>query len=130
MIPMQSKEMRHKRMAHGGPVESCKMCMGGYADGGVVNWSGEGRPTSGMPRTAVLPLSDSTRTEMEGRAHMAEGGEMDGDHDALMDQCAMECMDAIEKKDKDAFLSSMEALVAGMMMKMNSEQGDSDANGS
>lgn len=125
MFPMKAepKEMRHKRLAHGGDVESCQMCMGGkYAMGGMVNWDGKERPTPGMPKTAVLPLSDKTRVEMEGTAHMAEGGEMDGDHEAMMDQCAMECMDAIEKKDKEGFMESLEALVASMMMKMNSGQ--------
>lgn len=53
-----------------------------------------------------------------GEKKMAEGGEVDGDAEALVDQCAMECMKAIEGGDKAAFRQSLEALVSDIVMKM------------
>lgn len=49
---------------------------------------------------------------------MAEGGEVMDDNDAMLDQCAMECMKAIESKDGGMFRSSLEALVSDIVMKM------------
>lgn len=54
---------------------------------------------------------------------MADGGEMkedsaDGDHEIMMDQVAMEMMDAIEKKDKEAFIECLHTLIADLLMKM------------
>lgn len=52
---------------------------------------------------------------------MASGGEVDSDNEAMMDQCAMECMDAIEKKDKAAFIDAFNVLIADILSKMSSE---------
>lgn len=54
----------------------------------------------------------------------AEGGEVDGDHEMLMDQCAQECMDAIESKDKSAFKEALHTLIADLLMKMESSEGE------
>ncbi len=51
----------------------------------------------------------------------AEGGEVDGDNDALMDHVALEMMHAIENKDKRAFIDAFHALVADLLNKMGSE---------
>lgn len=45
----------------------------------------------------------------------------DDDHEMMMDQCAHECMEAIESKDKPKFREAFEALVADILMKMGSE---------
>ena len=37
---------------------------------------------------------------------------MDSDDDAIMDHVALECMHAIEAKDKDKFLDSLHVIVA------------------
>lgn len=56
----------------------------------------------------------------------AEGGEVDsdGDNESMMDQCAMECMEAIEAKDKAKFREAFEVLVADILNKMGSEEGE------
>jgi hypothetical protein len=51
----------------------------------------------------------------------AEGGPVDSDNEMMMDQCAMECMDAIEKKNKDSFRDSFQVLVADLLSKMGTE---------
>lgn len=51
----------------------------------------------------------------------AEGGEVDDGSDAILDQCASECMDAIEKKDKAAFIEALHYLVADLLSKLSSE---------
>lgn len=42
----------------------------------------------------------------------------DADHDAVMDQVARECMNAIEHKDKEAFIQAFQVLLADLMDKM------------
>lgn len=43
------------------------------------------------------------------------------DHETMMDQCAQECMEAIESKDKAKFRESFEVLVADILNKMSSD---------
>lgn len=54
----------------------------------------------------------------------AKGGEVD-DGEALVDECASECMKAIESGDKAMFRQSLEALVSDIVMKMQ-EMPDAD----
>lgn len=54
------------------------------------------------------------------------------DDDALMDHVALECMHAIETKDKQMFLDSFRVLVADILQSMgvDEEEGeDDDVNG-
>jgi hypothetical protein len=57
----------------------------------------------------------------------ADGGEVEDD-DMMLNHVALECMHAIESKDKDAFLDSFHVLVSDIVNKMQIE-GDSDVNG-
>lgn len=41
------------------------------------------------------------------------------DDDAMLDQVAQECMDAIEKKDKEAFMECFHVLVGDLLQKMS-----------
>lgn len=59
-----------------------------------------------------------------GPAMMAEGGEVEGDNKALMEQCALECMHALENKDKGAFLEAFHCLVADVLNRMQPEEGN------
>lgn len=63
------------------------------------------------------------------REHMAMGGytdggeaeepmDMDGDEDALQDHAAMECMEAIETKDKDRFMDAFSFLLCNLLSEM------------
>jgi hypothetical protein len=57
-----------------------------------------------------------------------EGSEMSADdHEALIDHCAIECMNAIENKDKAAFKQAFEVLVVDILDKlsMDMEEGES-----
>lgn len=58
------------------------------------------------------------------KAEMPEdmGPSSDGDNDAIIDQCAMECMNAIEKKDKEAFIEAFHVLVADLLSKLQPDQ--------
>lgn len=58
--------------------------------------------------------------------YYAEGGTVDQDNEALMDQCALEMMHAIESKDKTAFLDSFHCLVADCMQKMSPEMDEGE----
>ena len=49
----------------------------------------------------------------------AEGGEVDHDHEAVLDQVASECMDAIANKDKESFGQCLEVLISDMLQKMS-----------
>lgn len=42
----------------------------------------------------------------------------DQDHEQLMDHCALECMNAIESKNKEAFRDSLNVLMAHTLNKM------------
>lgn len=44
------------------------------------------------------------------------------DDDAMLDQVASECMEAIEKKDKESFKECFHVLVADLMHKMSNPQ--------
>lgn len=58
----------------------------------------------------------------EKREHMAEGGEPEMDDDsALMDHVALECMDAIENKDKAMFREAFHVLVAHILEDLSDE---------
>lgn len=54
----------------------------------------------------------------------AQGGEVEGDDSALLDHVALECMHAIEMKDKDMFLSSFKVLVAHICESMTEQNED------
>lgn len=56
----------------------------------------------------------------------AEGGEAKepDDHETMMDQCAAECMEAIESKDKDKFREAFEVLVADILTKMSADESE------
>lgn len=41
------------------------------------------------------------------------------DQESLMDQCALECMNAIEMKDKTAFREAFHVLIADLINKLS-----------
>lgn len=101
------------------------MCNGGkmMADGGEVDASDKGW----SDRWGKMAKGFSGGPKM-----MADGGEVDdmGDDDkALMDHVALECMHAIEMKDKEAFLESLHVLIAHICMSMDEGEGEQDVNG-
>lgn len=51
---------------------------------------------------------------------MAEENPSHNDDDMMLDQVARECMDAIEKKDKDTFMECFHVLISDIMQKMSS----------
>lgn len=46
----------------------------------------------------------------------------DQDNDMVLDQCALECMHAIEAKDKEKFMDAFHMLVADLLMKLQPEK--------
>lgn len=115
--------------AHGGKPGSCPKCM---ADGGEVG--SKGGPTSMREKMAQTPrgghigshggpTSMKEKMGMTGEAprrHYAEGGEAEpmepgGDEDdskhELMEACADELVEALEKKDTRAIVDAIRALV-------------------
>lgn len=73
---------------------------------------------AGKPvKQAVVIAYDEKR-----KAHfMAEGGEMDSDHEMIMDHVAMEALHAIERKDHEAFREAFETLVSDVLEKLSHE---------
>lgn len=46
---------------------------------------------------------------------------MEPDNESVMDHCALECMNAIEMKDKAAFRDSFHVLVADILDKLSKD---------
>ena len=58
---------------------------------------------------------------------MADGGEVDSDHESVMDQCALECIHAIESKDTEGFMDALHVLVADILVKLQADpEGEED----
>jgi hypothetical protein len=66
----------------------------------------------------------------EGGMSYAKGGEaeMDDskDHEMMLDHVALECMNAIESKDKADFKAAFQVLLADCILKMNPEMDEGD----
>ena len=57
---------------------------------------------------------------------MPENKEADSDMEAILDSCALDCMQAIESKDKNKFKAAFEVLVADVVNRLSSDE-SSDA---
>jgi len=89
---------------------------------------------AGHPQNQALAAAYATKAKAQGKKHLAEGGEVDDieeesltpedeDSEAVMDHCALECMRAIELKDKDQFRMSFHVLVGDILHKLALEVG-------
>jgi len=82
---------------------------------------------SGKPVKQAVAIAYSEKRKHMNMGGYAEGGEaemgpmQDEDHEALMDHVALECMNAIEAKDKAAFKESFGVLMADILGKMSAE---------
>jgi len=56
-------------------------------------------------------------------ADYAEGGEVDGEYDDLMEEMAMEAMHAIEMKDSEKFLDCMHYMISAICNQMSEGEG-------
>lgn len=57
----------------------------------------------------------------------ADGGQVEGqDDEQLMDHCALECMNAIDKKDRAQFRESLHVLMAHSLSKLQTDDDDDD----
>jgi hypothetical protein len=70
---------------------------------------------------AGYPQKQAVAASLHNADEYAEGGDVDGDHETMIDHCALECMHAIEAKDSTAFLDSLHVLMADLMNKMGSD---------
>ena len=101
-------------------------CEGGasYAKGGEVEKKKSSSWSQASPAKKALGVLGASHV-ITRAIGFAEGGEVDGkessDNDMIMDQCAMECMHAIETKDKAAFLDAFHVLVADIMQKISGD---------
>lgn len=69
-----------------------------------------------------MPMHKESSHKVIGENY-AEGGDVEGDdNSALLDHVALECMHAIESKDKDSFLDAFHVLVADILQKMESKE--------
>lgn len=104
--------------------------LGRMAEGGTVSSTGGGggdldyHPDEDKVKKMLQGAFGASEAKAEETppAKKAEGGEVegpaDGDDEMLMDQCASECMEAIEKKDKSAFKDALQVLVSDMLRKL------------
>ena len=92
--------------------------VGGKTDKGTVT-SGDGPGASGSGGTGKGSPggNGAAPDEPDDSQGMAEGGEVDGDHEAIMDQVSSEVLEAIANNDKQAFKQSLEVLINNMMNK-------------
>lgn len=49
----------------------------------------------------------------------AEGVGLSDDQESILDHCAMECMEAIERKDKETFRQAFKVLIADIIDKVS-----------
>lgn len=72
------------------------------------------------PKQAVAAsLHNADKYSEGGDVGYADGGEIEMDDDkALLEHCALECMHAIEMKDKSMFLEAFQVLVAHICQGM------------
>ena len=122
-------------------------CEGGmsYANGGKVKMplmKGKSKAAfshnvstemhAGKPQNQALAIAYSQKRKHMADGGYAEGGEMeeseDSDHEMMMDHVAMECMQALETKDKAAFKDAFQVLVADCMSKMSPDQDEEQEN--
>jgi hypothetical protein len=79
---------------------------------------------SGRPIKQAVAIGYSEQRQAK-KHHMAEGGEAEpegmDEAEMMLDQCAMECMNAIEMKDKEAFKDAFEVLVVDILHKLSNE---------
>jgi hypothetical protein len=97
----KAKAEHRKHLAMGGKVAGCGYCMGGYADGGSV------------PSTDDVTLGK--KIGYPSGASLAEGGDVDSDHESMMDECAQECMEALKTGDKMAFRDALKVLISDVL---------------
>jgi len=75
---------------------------------------------AGKPQKQAVAIAYSEKRKAQ---HMDEGGEvMDDDNEAVMDHCALECMHAIENKDKEAFREAFHVMVADVLNKLSMDE--------
>lgn len=82
---------------------------------------------AGKPQDQALAIAYAQKRKMAMGGDVggyAEGGEVDDDHSMMMDQCAMECMEAIESKDKAKFKDAFDVLVADILHRMEAEESE------
>lgn len=78
---------------------------------------------SGRPVKEAVAIAYSEKRRAQ-HGHYAEGGEVmpeQEDAELMLDHCAMECMQAIEMKDKQAFRDAFEVLVVDILHKLSNE---------
>jgi uncharacterized protein involved in copper resistance len=78
---------------------------------------------SGHPIKQAVAAAYSEQRKAKSQ-HMAEGGEameLEEHEDHLLDDVAMECMEAIENKDKEAFRDALHVLISDVIHKMSME---------
>lgn len=111
----KAKAEHKKHLAQGGKVEGCGYCMGGYAEGGTAK--------SGSTLGSIIGYPQGPSLAMGGYADggMMDDTGMDADQEAMLDECAKECMEAIKSGDSSGFRSALEALVSGMLDKNSQE---------
>ena len=70
---------------------------------------------AGKPQKQAVAIAYS-----EKKQHMSEGGEVsEQEEQEMYDHVALECMHAIEAKDKETFQSSLEVLVSNIIHEMS-----------
>jgi hypothetical protein len=104
----KAKAEHKKHLAMGGKVAGCGYCMGGYAGGGLM--LGHKHPNM-MDKGGEI-------------GGMEEDTGMDPDHEAMLDECAGECLDAIKTDDKMGFRDALKVLVADILNKHMEEDED------
>lgn len=70
---------------------------------------------AGKPQAQAVAIAYSEKRKAQ---HMDEGGEVESDREAMMNELASECMDAFEKKDHERMIDCLQALIGDVVSKL------------
>ena len=89
---------------------------------------------AGKPQKQAVAIAYSEKAKAEGKKHLAYGGYAEGgevsehfkDNDEMMNHVALECMSAIESRDKELFKQAFHVLVADILNKVSEDMESKD----
>lgn len=67
------------------------------------------------------PHDQAVAASLHNADDYADGGEVDGERDAMLDELAGECMDAIDKDDNERFLDCLHVIICDIVSGLQEE---------
>lgn len=99
----------HKKMGHGGEVDSCGECAKMWGGGASYSEGGEMKHSDMDAEETKRFMEKGSVGESTKEEYYDEGGEVSDDE--MYEHCAHEFMEALEKKDKKGALEALRAIM-------------------